>query len=508
MTVNCSGARLKSQTKGIDISMKRKRKKNRPCRVPKPAPRSGASRKPHMMIVVLCLVLGSCFIASILYLRRPKLAAPSTTVPVSNVLNQKTTEDFESVLFGKAQNVTQVKAESLRLARHLIERFPRSDEALFLVGNVYGQRGNIQANVVWWKKALHLNPQRADVYDKLAQLAKDQGDVEQALVYWKQGLKINPHNAQSLWSLANTYIERNQAEQAVDLLNRACVIAPGSVRNCYLLGQAYRQLEHYESALLQYERAIELDPNYYNAHYGLALTHRSLDQPERSQKSLMTFQSLRKAAKTPIAEDIVSDDLPDNLKKLARYYSQSYMIYKANKQENRGLPLLKRAIVLDPQNTYYQELLGVYYTQYKQFSRAIAAYQHALGIDPNQPLFSVNIGQLYTHMGQPGQAEHRFIRTIKDFPDYPLGYVELVRLYLTAHKNLAKTIGLAQRAVELQPIAGNYHLLSWTYTVNDQYPQAIQAIQRALALAPNNQKYKLHYEHIKNKEYGTRFGAE
>ena len=135
-----------------------------------------------------------------------------------------------------------------------------------------------------------------------------------------------------------------------------------------------------------------------------------------------------------------------------------------------------------------------------EFNIRTVLLQHALGLDPNQPLFGVNIGQLYTHMGQPGQAERRFIRTIKDFPDYPLGYVELVRLYLTAQKNLAKTIGLAQRAVDLQSSAGNYHLLSWTHTVNGQYPEAIQAIRRALDLAPNNQKYRMHYEHIKNKE--------
>ena len=89
---------------------------------------------------------------------------------------------------------------------------------------------------------------------------------------------------------------------------------------------------------------------------------------------------------------------------------------------------------------------------------------------------------------------------VSDFPDYALGYVELARLYLTAQKNLIRTIGLAQRAVDLQPSAGNYHLLSWTHTVNGQYPQALQAIEKAMALAPNNKKYQMHYEQIKNKK--------
>ena len=92
-----------------------------------------------------------------------------------------------------------------------------------------------------------------------------------------------------------------------------------------------------------------------------------------------------------------------------------------------------------------------------------------------------------------------YMQTVENFPDYALGYVELVRLYLTAQKNLPKTIGLAQRAVALQASAGNYHLLSWTHMGNDQFPQAILAIQKAMALAPNNKKYEMHYEQIKNK---------
>jgi len=424
---------------------------------------------------------------------------PSTTGDGINMPYEKETAGYESLLFGEAQSVPQVKAEGLKLAKRMMEIFPQSDAALFLMGSVYGHVGDVERNIAMWEKVIRLNPQRADVYDKLAQLVKDQGDVEQALLYWQQGLKTNPRNARSLWALANTYIERHQAEQAVDLLKEACAIAPRSASNYYLLGQAYRQLEQYEKAFGQYEKAIELDPNHYNAHYDLGLTYRNLDQPDRAKACLLTFQSVKASVKTAIPEAIVSDDLPQNREKLARYYWQAYTIHKTNKKNTQGLPLLRRAMQLDPRNTYYQELLGVYYTQNKEFSQALAVYQHAQGIDPNQPLFAVNMGQLYIHLGQPAQAERMYMQTVENFPDYALGYVELVRLYLTAQKNLPKTIGLAQRAVALQASAGNYHLLSWTHMVNDQFPQAILAIQKAMALAPNNKKYEMHYEQIKNK---------
>jgi tetratricopeptide (TPR) repeat protein len=453
-----------------------------------------------MIVVVVGLLVGVCFVAGILYLRKPKSLEPDPPIPVHSIPNEREIEDFESFLFGEAQNVPQVKAEAQKLANHMIKRFPQNSAALFLMGSVHGQLGNVERNIALWEEVIRLNPQHADIYDKLALLVKDQGDIDQAVVYWQQGLKIDPNNTKSLWALANTHIEKHEPEQAVDLLKKACVLAPGSAGNYYLLGQAYRQLKQYENALGQYEKVIELDPNHFSAHYDLALTYRNLKQPERAKEYLMTFQALRKTIKVPIPEEIASDDLPENLKKLARYYWQAYTIYRTDKQDAQGLPLLERAIALDPHNTYFQELLGVYYTQHKQYSQAIAVYQHARDIDPNQPLFDVNIGQLYTHMGQPAQAERMFIQTIKDFPDYTLGYVELARLYLTAQKHLERTVGLAQRAVALQPSAGNYHLLSWTHMVNGQYSQALQAIEKAMALAPNNKKYQMHYEQIKNKK--------
>lgn len=480
--------------------MKNKSMKQRSPRDSQPIPKPGRPYKPHVTLVLMGLVIGACLIIGTLYLRRPKSSTPEPTVPAGKGQTATETEDPLSQLFGPATSVPEVKAEALRLANHMIERYPQNSATLFLMGSVYGQLGEVEKNVALWKEVIRLNPQRADIYDKLAQLLKDQGDVDQAVVYWQQGLKIDPNNDGALWALANTHIEINQADQAVDWLKRACDLAPRSVRNYYLLGQAYRQLKQYEQALPQYEKAIALDPNHFNAYYDLALTYRNLDQPERAKASLLKFQSLRKAIKTAIPEDIASDDLSENLQRLARYYWQAYTIYRTDQQDTQGLALLKRAIALDPFNTYFHELLGVYHTQHKQYAQALAVYQHVKTIDPNQPLFAVNTGQLYTHMGQPAQAERIFIQTIRDFPDYALGYVELARLYLSAQKNLKRTIGLAQRAVDLQPSAGNYHLLSWTHMVNQQFPQAMQAVQKAMVLAPNNKKYQMHYEQLKKRQ--------
>ena len=145
--------------------MKRKKKKQKSRRVSRPLPGSCPSQKSYMIVVVFGLLVGVCLVAGILYLRKPKPLKLGPTNPVLSIPNEKETEDFESLLFGEAQSVPQVIAEAQKLANHIIERFPQSEDALLLMGSVYGQLGIIEENMAWWEKALHLNPQRADVCD-------------------------------------------------------------------------------------------------------------------------------------------------------------------------------------------------------------------------------------------------------------------------------------------------------------------------------------------------------
>ena len=444
------------------------------------------------------LVVG--LIAGIIYLKQPKHALPAAIVPANNTPNPEKPADLDTSLFGEVKTVPQVKAEALKLGQYMTEQFPKNDSALFLLGSVYGQQGDIDRNVALWKQVIGLNPTRVDVYDKLAQLAKDQEETEQALAYWQRGLKVNPRHSNSLWALANTYLETHQPEKALDLLEKACSIDPKTPRNYYSLAQTYQQLQRFEDARVQYEKAIELNPDYVSAYYGLALTYRSLKQTDQAKTCLVTFQALKKAHHTPLSEQRMSDDYPQTLKQLARYYYRSYTICKGNKQVVKGLPLLMRAIVLDPANTYYLEMLGVYFSNQQQFAQAISVFQKARAIDPSKPLFGVNIGKLYSRMKQPAQAERLFMETISGFSGDPVAYAELTRLYLSARKNLKKTVALAQKAVTLQPSAAHYYLLAVAHQANRQYPSALQAVQEAMVLAPTNANYRMLYEHLKGQK--------
>ena len=451
----------------------------------------------YWIIPLIVLIVGLCVTVTVQ--SRRKVAPDPSTHSLPGRDSKTTADDLASWLFGKAETVAQIEAEELRLARLVEEAFPRHEDAWFLLGYVYGVQGDTDRQIDLWQKALSLNPKRADIYAKLAQLTKDQGDANQALAYWKQSLILNPQNPSVLWDLGNSCLELNKAAEAVPLLEQACAIDSGSVRNHYLLGQAYLAFEQYEEARIKFEKAIQLDPDDFNAHFGLARVFRFLQKPEQAKTTLTRFRELKKAFDASLPEKAMLDDLSHYRTRLSRHYLMVYHIYKNVGQKDRGLSHLERAVQLDPGNTGYLEALGVHFGSSQQYSRALAVYQRARRIDPDQPMFAANIGRMHIHLRQYRQAEQIYQRMIRESPNDGLGYVELVRLYLKTQRNLSQTVGLARKAVALQPHATNYHLLCWALDVNGHYPEALQAIQKALALAPHHGTYQKLHEIIMQK---------
>ena len=95
------------------------------------------------------------------------------------------------------------------------------------------------------------------------------------------------------------------------------------------------------------------------------------------------------------------------------------------------------------------------------------------------------------------KAEQAFRKTIALAPNDPVGYRELARFYLRTNTNIAQAYSLAQKAIALQQNAETYFLLGWAADVNGDRASALQAMEQALQLEPNNQQYRNIYDRIR-----------
>jgi len=331
-------------------------------------------------------------------------------------------------------------------------------------------------------------------------MAQESDQLDQAITYWQQGLQANPQAPNLRWHLADALMLQGRLEGTVELLETECTLTPKAARNYFLLGQVHLKQNAYEQARTCYEKALELQPDYFNAYYGLGKVHTRLKQPDKARECMQAFMKIKAAHEGSDDQRIVLDEAPAARMRAARFYRQAYGFYGSREQGAVGQRLLERTIVLDPNDPRNYEKLAALHYQHRRFQAALTLFERARRLDPNNPLFYLNIGTLHNYMKRPDQAEATLKEAIDRFPEHALVYAELARFYLRIHSNLPTSKSLAQRAVTLEPSAANYFVLGRACEANGDISGAAQAIEQALALEPNDPRYKDFHAYIRSKQ--------
>jgi len=116
---------------------------------------------------------------------------------------------------------------------------------------------------------------------------------------------------------------------------------------------------------------------------------------------------------------------------------------------------------------------------------ALAAYERAYGLAPETPGLRLKLGNLYMKAGRDAEAREYLAEAI-ELPDTP---TEVVFNYAVSlmrdQKYTAALVPLRRVTRERPDFAGGWQALAQCYRVREQYDQALDAYDRALALAPD-----------------------
>jgi protein O-GlcNAc transferase len=441
-------------------------------------------------IILFCCLIGGFFILWIVLDDSKRPAIPSSVTP--EIVQRLAPLDLNGLTI--KEQVTTLRAESVRLGQRLVTEFPRQAESHILLGNTYRQLGQSTQAVESWNEALTLDAQHADVYTYLAILAEEKGDAEQALGYWKKVLLLRPELPGLRDSLANTLMTLNQWDDAIEVLNEEIRLSPGSARTHYLLGRAYSQQNRYTEAAFHYEKTVAMDPNQTHAYYELATALMRSGQRQKAQNYRRLFSEQKQQEKAGASYGYTEqEDLLKAKKTLAGLCAKAADMYVAVRQDDMVLALLKRVVLLEPDNLASRKRLAARYQALGLLPEALDECEQIARLTPDDPVCQMLIGSLNLRMGRYTRAELAYEKMIKLAPGLSAGYHELVKIYLKTHKNLPKARSLAEQAVQLDPTAGNYYMLGLAYYENGDKSSAIKALKRAVELDPGNQTYQSTY---------------
>lgn len=140
------------------------------------------------------------------------------------------------------------------------------------LGDVYGRRGDKEAALREFQRAIELKPNYGDAYHNLANTYVELGKPEQALENYQNALKFNSNLWQSYQNIAAIYFGQKKYDLASENIQKAIAINPKNLNLKANLGIIYLLMGQKDKAKEVFAQVLNLDPNNQLARQGLVET--------------------------------------------------------------------------------------------------------------------------------------------------------------------------------------------------------------------------------------------
>ncbi len=383
------------------------------------------------------------------------------------------------------------------------------------------------------EEALNANPNHPESQYFLGIAHQAQGHVEQADRLISKIVATYPHSINARQALALIKLQQKQFDQAKKVLQPILQVQPNDPTSLQLIATAEMELGNHEAAIQYLQRLFESDPEseeYARAlGYGyLAIGKESESIPilrqvlEKDPDSLpavvgLAFAYLREGnvdAATPLI-DRIGSLAPDSV----LYYSFQGFLHLARHDPKTAKSYFRQGLEKHPANPELVHSLAQLALRENDAEKAKRLYQQALEKHPNHLLTRLRLAHLaktlgdwdlfvsqlqaahrnhpkapepvlalahhYIKTGQPDRAQTLLNEILDKHSDNPT-VIDLLAQAQLAAEQPARALETAKHLVQLLPDAPHaYHLLAQAYSALRNFPQAQQAIWKALEKDPN-----------------------
>src|SRR4029077_16280804 len=133
-------------------------------------------------------------------------------------------------------------------ASEAVQRLPESARMSYLLGVPLQDVGRWQASRQYFEKTVSLDPNCAEAYVALAELARRDGKSENAVQYLRKALTVRPDYTDALVQLGKNYMDVSRLEDARQALPEAAVQAPGDPSPHLMLSQIYSARKEFDKS--------------------------------------------------------------------------------------------------------------------------------------------------------------------------------------------------------------------------------------------------------------------
>lgn len=273
-------------------------------------------------------------------------------------------------------------------AREYITRHPSAPDGHFLLGLILFRQVQSLAR----SSGSALTP--GDIPSQTMDARLRDQKIQASLAAYTEGARFGKPSAGDLKIVSLDYILLEDYASADKWLTLALEWDSRDAEGWYYLGRTKYSENRFEEAVIAYKKCLELRPTYVLAANGIGLSYAGLN---KNAEAVLWFQkaiSLEEGAEQKTPEPYI--DLGDLLNQQARF--------------EEGLPVLQKAVAIDPKNIRAHEKLGKTYLSLNRLGDAQHELETAISLDPNQASLHYLLGQIYRRLGQIEKAKSELAR--------------------------------------------------------------------------------------------------
>jgi tetratricopeptide (TPR) repeat protein len=193
-------------------------------------------------------------------------------------------------------------------------------------------------------------------------IAKSRGNVDAALDFYRKALKSKPSDSVTLGTIASLYLEKGDKKKEVEYLQKAYEADPSNYTMMQKLASAYFNMPDYEKAVEIYKKLVEVYPDQsaFHQRLGFSISQAGGDYKEATAE-------LEKA-------NFLSGGDPFTYALLAKIYNDNKEYDKAIKASKDGLNLGQG------QEAFLRYQLGEALSKKTQYEDAMAQFQKVVNL--------------------------------------------------------------------------------------------------------------------------------
>jgi len=308
-------------------------------------------------------------------------------------------------LLGRLRGQQGQLEDGLRLLKEVVARKPSFAEGWSDLGNVHTLQGNLDEAEAAYRRALELEPEHAGTWLNLGTLLLQQSNIKAAEQCFARAIDANPELAAAYMARGKTLLLLGQNMDANFCFREAIARGHNTAEPYVQLGKLCQSSDRLEEAKTYFKQALNLNYEDYETHYLLGMMY-------------LQQQSYEDSADSFLAALQIQPDAPNaafqlgNADKGMRHFEDASFHYL-------------RAIELNPDFAEAYCQLGIVRYEQDRFEDATEMYHHAIRIKPRFAEAMNNLGHALQRLDRYEEAISWFKKAIYLMPELAESHLNL-----------------------------------------------------------------------------------